>query len=305
MELRHLRYFTAVAAHGGFSRAAQTLHLTQPALSRQIRDLEEELGVQLLRRGKNAVALTEAGEIFYDEARDLLARADQAVQRLRGRAAGGTLRVGYAPSLMAGVLPRALEKFCSRTPRVRVELADLSTVEMFTQIGQGRLDLVLTAPASLEDAGGLRWTEVRRLPLVAVFPRTHPLARLRRVPPARLRDLPLTGFSRQDYPEYWAHLRAALRPFGVVPRAETTADGISSLFAALEAGTGVAVLPASATGLLPPAFAFAPFFPALAPVVVAAGVPAVQAHPQAELFIRCLRDEARAPEAAAPRRQPK
>ena len=78
MELRHLRYFAAVAAHGSFSRAAHNLHLTQPALSRQVKDLEDELGVPLLVRGTNAITLTEAGEIFYEEARDLLARADQA-----------------------------------------------------------------------------------------------------------------------------------------------------------------------------------------------------------------------------------
>jgi len=75
VELRHLRYFVAVAAHGSFNRAAGVLHLTQPALSRQVKDLEDELGVRLLARGKNAVTLTEAGELFYEDARDLLARA--------------------------------------------------------------------------------------------------------------------------------------------------------------------------------------------------------------------------------------
>ncbi len=75
MELRHLRYFTAVAAHGTFRRAAAILHLTQPALSRQVRDLEDELGVELLKRGQNSTTLTDAGELFYEEAREVLARA--------------------------------------------------------------------------------------------------------------------------------------------------------------------------------------------------------------------------------------
>src|SRR6186997_3453316 len=125
VELRHLRYFAAVAAHGSFSRAANNLHLTQPALSRQVKDLEEELGVPLFIRGKNAVTLTSAGELFYEEARDLLARADQAIQRVRGEARNEILRVGYAPSLSAGILSGALEKFQAATPRVRIELADL------------------------------------------------------------------------------------------------------------------------------------------------------------------------------------
>jgi len=90
-----LRYFTAVAAHGTFNRAAGKLHLTQPALSRQVKDLEEELGVPLLVRGKNAVTLIDAGETFYGDARDLLARADQAIQRLRGESHNEVLLVGY------------------------------------------------------------------------------------------------------------------------------------------------------------------------------------------------------------------
>ena len=130
MELRHLRYFAAVAAHGSFSRAANNLHLTQPALSRQVKDLEDELGVPLLTRGTNAVTLTDAGELFYEEARDLLARADQAVQRVRGEGRNESLRVGYGPSLTSGIMPRAIEQFQTAVPRVRLELEDLTPREM-------------------------------------------------------------------------------------------------------------------------------------------------------------------------------
>ena len=86
MELRHLPYFIAVAAHGSFNRAAEVLHLTQPTLSRQVKDLEEELGVSLLVRGQNTVRLTESGDLFYEEAREVIARANEAVQRVRGEA---------------------------------------------------------------------------------------------------------------------------------------------------------------------------------------------------------------------------
>src|SRR6478736_9522047 len=129
MELRHLRYFAAVASHGSFSRAANNLHLTQPALSRQVKDLEEELGVPLFLRGTNAVTLTEAGELFYEEARDLLARADQAILRVRGQAKQEILRVGYGPSLTSGLMPRAIEKLQAAAPGVRLELEDLSPAE--------------------------------------------------------------------------------------------------------------------------------------------------------------------------------
>src|SRR5882762_6113624 len=143
MELRHLRYFVAVAAHGSFNRAAEVLHLTQPALSRQVKDLEEELGVPLLVRGQNRVKLTESGGLFYEEAREVIARANEDVQRVRGEARSETLRVGYAPSMIAGIMSAVLEKFQSATPRVRIELRDLSSREINELANEGRLDLPL------------------------------------------------------------------------------------------------------------------------------------------------------------------
>ncbi len=95
MELRHLRYFAAVAAHGSFSRAANQLHLTQPALSRQVKSLEDEIGVALIVRGQNTISLTSAGEDFYEEAKDILARVDVAVRRIKTRPPGEKLRIGY------------------------------------------------------------------------------------------------------------------------------------------------------------------------------------------------------------------
>src|SRR5438093_3376892 len=141
MELRHLRYFVAVAAHGSFNRAAEILHLTQPPLSRQVKDLEEELGVPLFVRGSNEVKLTEAGELFYEEAREVLARADDAVRRVRGESRSETLRVGYAPSMTAGIMSAVLKKFQSAVSRVRIELADLSSREINELANDGRLDL--------------------------------------------------------------------------------------------------------------------------------------------------------------------
>src|SRR6266850_1340563 len=115
MELRHLRYFVAVAAHGSFNRAAEILHLTQPTLSRQVKDLEDELDVPLLVRGQNAVKLTEAGELFYEEARQVLARADEAIQRV-GCASSGWRRATI-PNMCrtcAGCLSRS--KYCRVSP---------------------------------------------------------------------------------------------------------------------------------------------------------------------------------------------
>src|SRR5216684_3334081 len=100
MELRHLRYFAAVAAHGSFSRAANQLHLTQPALSRQVKSLEDEIGVALIVRGQNTISLTLAGEDFYEEAKDILARVDVAIRRIKTRRQGKSYALGmFIPSL--------------------------------------------------------------------------------------------------------------------------------------------------------------------------------------------------------------
>jgi DNA-binding transcriptional LysR family regulator len=293
MELRHLRYFAAVAAHGSFSRAANNLHLTQPALSRQVKDLEDELGVPLFVRGTNAVTLTEAGEIFYEEARDLLARADQAIQRVRGEAKSEVLRVGYGPSLTAGIMPRALERFQNAVPRVRIELEDLAPREIADKVTGGLLDLVI-APATIQSLiRGFQWSEIRRLSLVLVMRREHPLAKLSKVPPKRLKGLPLHGLGRVNFPDYISWMRTVLKPFGVVPDFTVLVnDGVTTLFAGLEAANGATILTDGVAHTLPQSLVMRPFAPALPEVVIVAGVPADRPNAHAETFVRLLREEA-------------
>ena len=292
MELRHLRYFAAVAAHGSFNRAAHVLHLTQPALSRQVKDLEDELGVRLLVRGKNAVTLTDAGELFYEEARDLLARADQAVQRVRGERRTEVLRVGYAPSMTAGIMPGALEKFQATVARVRIELADLSSREMNELAREGRLDLLLAPEAAASDLPGFQWTELHRLSPVLVMPETHPLAKLKKIAPARLRDLPLIGLARENFPDYVRVIRAMLKPFGITPRfVALMNDGVSTLFPALEANHAAAILADSVASILPRALVTRPFSPALPESSVKIGLPEFRPNAHAATFARLLREE--------------
>ncbi|RYD46812.1 MAG: LysR family transcriptional regulator [Verrucomicrobiaceae bacterium] len=294
MELRHLRYFVAVATHGSFNRAAEMLHLTQPALSRQVKDLEDELGVILVTRGKNAVALTEAGELFHEEAREVLARATEAVRRVRGETTGETLRVGYAPSVTAGVMSAALEKFQTLCPRVRIELADLSSKEISQMAREDRLDLVITPGISTKDIPGFQWTELRTLAVVLIMPRTHPLAGLKRIPPERLRGVPLVGLAKENYPEYVSSVRSLLKPFGVSPRfAALVSDGVSTLFTELEARRAAAILTEGSVRIMPRSLTARPFAPKLAGAPVMIGVPASGAHPLAEKFERILLDEAR------------
>ena len=179
------------------------LNLTQPPLSRQVKDLEDELGIPLLVRGFNSVKLTEAGELFYEEAREVLARADDAVRRVRGEAGKEVLRIGYAPSMTSGIMSAALAKFQATSPGVRIELADLSSREINEMASAGRLDLVVSPGISVTNGiSGFQLSEPRRLQPVLVLPKKHPMAKLKEIPVAQMHQLPLVGLAKDNYPEY-------------------------------------------------------------------------------------------------------
>lgn len=292
MELRHLRYFTAVAAHGTFRKAAGVLHLTQPALSRQVRDLEDELGVTLIKRGRNFATLTDAGELFYEEAREVLARAALAVERVRGGKQTEVLRVGYGPTLTAGIMPAALERFQAATPRVRIELCDLSPREMSDLAARHQLDLLIAPGEGKAIAPNFRWSELRRLSHVLVMPSSHRLAELKKIPPRRLSGVPLIGLGRENFPGYAESMRALLKPFGVRPQfAKMLNDGVSAMFAELEASHAAAILADGIVNAMPRALVARPFSPAFPPIIIQVGLPAAATNPHAELFARLLREE--------------
>src|ERR1017187_2435257 len=164
MELRHFRYFVAVAGEENVSRAALKLHVSQPGLSRQIRDLEDEIGFQLFERSAKSLRLTEAGKIFLNEAHAVLLHAEDAVQKARAVSGGATgeINVGYAPSLTVQILPAALRAFQEKFSNVRVALHDLSTEEMLVQLGERKLQMALTVRPPAKLLRGLRFVELAR-----------------------------------------------------------------------------------------------------------------------------------------------
>ncbi len=272
MELRHLRYFVAVAEAENVTRAAAKLHVAQPAISRQIRDLEEELGLALLERSAKAVRLTEAGRVFLDEARAVLQRADEAVAAVRAVAGGvrGELHVGYAPSLTVQILPRALRSFQAEFPGVRVSLHDLSTEEMLSGLRAGTLDLVLGVEPTGEKPRGLRFHELARFSLCVAVAPGHPLARRRTLTRAQVAAEPLIAYSRADYPEYHDSLAEIFASSRRVPDIAEEHDSVSSLIAAVEAGRGVALIPSTMSCFAGPRLKVLPLTPATAPIVVGA-----------------------------------
>lgn len=295
MELRHLRYYVAVASHGSFNRAAESLHLTQPPLSRQVKDLEEELGVTLLVRGANSVKLTDAGEQFYEEACEVLARADDAVRRMRGEMGKEVLRVGYTSSTAAGIIAAVLAKFQACAPLVRMELVDQSSREMIEMAGEGRLDFVICPKVSVPNGiPGFQWTELRRSQPVLVLPARHPLAKLKRVPVARLNELPLVGLARDNYPEYVPSARELLKPFAISPRfVSLVNDNFSTLFVELCAQNAAAILIEGVADVLPQTLVARQFVPKLPSVPIVIGLRALRSKPHAETFARLLIEEAR------------
>ena len=245
MELRHLRYFVAVAEEENVSKAALKLHVSQPGISRQIRDLEDEIGFQLFERSAKSVRLTAAGTVFLDEARAVLKRAEEAVARARAAdgAGSGEISIGYAPSLTVQILPQALRKFQEQFPNVRVILHDLSTEEMLTQLGEGKLQVALTVKPPVKQLRGFHFEELARYGMrVAVAPK-HPLAKAKSVTLEQVSREPLIGYSRKDYPEYHAMLDKLFAPVGRKPRTVGEHDGVASLIAAVESGRGLALVP--------------------------------------------------------------
>jgi LysR family transcriptional regulator, benzoate and cis,cis-muconate-responsive activator of ben and cat genes len=291
MELRHLRYFVAVAEAENVSRAALKLHVSQPALSRQIRDLEDELGFRLLERTAKSVSLTEAGRVFLDESRAVLQRADDAIRVARAAASGGhgELHVGYAPTLAARILPATLRAFQATTPGVRVKLHDLSTEEMLAGLRDERLQVAFLVRPPAAMMRGLRFEQLLRDPFCLAIPPRHPFSRRRVVALADAAKEPFVAYSRKEYPDYHARFDAAFAPAGVRPRIVQEHDGGSSLISAIEAGSGIALVSASIACIAGPRVKLKPLLPAPDPLVIGIVTPKAGTTPAMESFLQCAR----------------
>jgi DNA-binding transcriptional LysR family regulator len=296
MELRHLRYFIAVAEEQNVTRAAVRLHVSQPPLSRQIRDLEEELGVSLFFHGAKSVRLTEEGRLFLREAQAVIQRAEDAVRAVRAMAGGtgGELIVGYAPSPTVELLPSALAAYQTAAPAVRVTLRDLSSEEQLAGLRERKLHLALLVRPSKSGLRGLIFHPLRRYAIhVAVNP-LHPLAATRRITLARLASERLVGYTQKDYPEYhqWiAELLKGARAKGSASRSPLFAeeyDSATSLIAAVEAGRGVAVVPESLACFAGPRVTLRPLTPSPEPIEVGVAHLDDTLTPHATRFVEVL-----------------
>ena len=244
MELRHLRYFLAVGEALNFTKAAARLRVAQPALSRQVQDLEDEIGVDLLRRSPRGVTLTAEGKLFLEEVRELLKHVDESVEKTRALARGeyGDLHIGYIPIPTAEILPRALEAFRKAVPHVKLVLHDLSTDELIAGLRDGTLELAIMVQPVGEQTAEIEFEAVRSYAWCVALSRTHPLARLKSIPLEKLADESLVTLSPKSYSEYHRILERIFAPVPIKPRIAMECDSESSLFMELEAGRAIALV---------------------------------------------------------------
>jgi DNA-binding transcriptional LysR family regulator len=251
MELRHLRYFVAVAEELHFGRAARRLNVVQPALSQQVQQLETELGVMLLARTKRRVALTESGRAFLIEAKRTLADAEAAVRAARRAGGGevGRLRVGYVDLATWGVMPAILRAYRERFPEVELVLSEMHREPQREALARGDLDVGFF---SLRDSDGpFAGVRVIADPLLVVVPSEHRLARRSSVQLQHLANEPWVLFPRELKTLYMELVLSACVSAGFVPRVVQEAGQLRTLAALVAAGLGVTMLPDAITETLP------------------------------------------------------
>jgi DNA-binding transcriptional LysR family regulator len=260
VELRHLRTFVAVAETLHFGRAAERLHLAQPAVSQQVRRLEASVGVPLFARDRRRTALTEAGRALLPEARATLAHAAAATAAARAAARGqtGHLRIGLAPTAHAEPVLAALGTLRRDAPDVRVTVGERRMGELVDALRRGGLDLAVLAVLEQPPAGrGLATRPVASDPFVAALPAAHPLAAAGPVDLAALAAEPFVVFARDQGARYHDTLRDLCRAAGFTP-AEQEVRELPTQLALVAAGLGVALVPASVAALRAADVAYVP-----------------------------------------------
>jgi DNA-binding transcriptional LysR family regulator len=245
VELRHLRYFVAVAEMENVSRAAmQRLHVSQPSLSRQIRDLEDEIGVQLLVRTAKSVRLTDAGRAFLDEARGILKKADDAIGNVRAIAgkADAELHIGDWPLATGRVMPALLRAYQKTMPNVKVKVHDWPVEKNIAGVREGRLQLAIILPPLKSNAlDELRFEPLFTGRVCLAVSCDHPFAARRSVSLADAAREPFIGLTHEEYPRYLEYLNAIFARADNKPRLVEEQDGWSGVFSSVSAGIGVAL----------------------------------------------------------------
>jgi DNA-binding transcriptional LysR family regulator len=250
MELRHLRYFIAVAEELHFSRAAERLQIAQPPLSQQIQSLEKELGVQLFKRTKRRVQLTEAGQVFLQEARLILTQVEQAIRAAQRASRGeiGSLGVGVNSSATHSILPEILRLFRERFPCVELVLHELASYQQVQGILDNGIDIGFLWLPNVEESA-LSFMPIWREPVIVALPETHPLADLPEIPLKTLAGEPFVLPPRQLGQGFYSQIISLCQQAGFSPKVRQEAMLMQTIVSLVAGGVGVALVPASLQNL--------------------------------------------------------
>ncbi len=245
MELRHLRYFRTVATELHFGRAAEKLHIAQPPLSHQIRQLETELGFELFNRTKRSVALTPAGEVFLTQVDRIFQQLAQAIEigRKTSRGELGQISIGFVGSATYNILPLILHQFRDRYPQVQIELHELTTDRQLIWLHEGRIDIGLMRPPIVEPA--ISSQVIFQESLVVALPVTHQLATMTTIDLALLATEPFILFQRQFAPGLYDPIIIICQAAGFNPLVVQECIQMQTIVSLVSANMGVSILPAS------------------------------------------------------------
>ena len=244
MELRHLKYFCAVAEQGSFSKASRLLYISQSSISEQVADLEREMGVILFHRDGRSTVLTAAGEVFLIEARAVLTAARHAVEMAQGAERGeiGTLRIGFFSGGIGTNFTKMVRRFRRQYPAVRLSLVEMPPGQQWQALVEGRIDLGFTRRLEPQYIDVLAFEIIRQDQIVAVLPKDHPLA----PGPVNVRDLagePFVLSSRETSPAVFDKVIELCSEAGFSPKIASISTVWSSVVLMVQAGEGVSLLP--------------------------------------------------------------
>ena len=291
MELRHLRYFAAVAQHLNYSEASRRLRVAQPAISQTILDLEEELGIKLLLRTKRSVQLTAGGTAFLREAEEILRRSGEA-KRLAQRASRGevgSLGIGFFGTAAAPILPALVQSFRRQFPDVELQLYELNPDQQLAAFDDGRIQLGFTRPLPADRRTEFEQEVVYIDHLVVALPEKHPLAKQKVVRLKSLAGEPFVQFHRRGAPGLFDEVIGCCRRAGFSPRIVSEPNFMATVMTLVESGLGVSLIPYCVRSLNRVHVAIRPIAPKSAQIPLCIAWRKAEQNPAMAAFLDTLR----------------
>jgi len=295
MELRHLRYFVAVASELNFSKAAEKLYVAQPALSTQIVDLEQEIGTPLLYRNTRSVQLTAAGKVFLEDARSILAAAESAKDKARRTSRGevGELSIGFFAAPTMHFLPDLIRRYRAAYPNVTIRMYEFTPDRQLAAFARKELDIGFTRPLP-PGHSDLAAEVLFQESFLAVTAETHPLASRQRIRLAELAQEPFVLLDRQVAVGLYDHVISACKTAGFSPSVVHSPDLMATVLTMVAAEQGVSVVPEGVRNLRSRQVAFVPISPALDPIPLIMCWREKSDSPPRDAFLQLVRERAAA-----------